>query len=113
MPILKSASLWLLQKMITFENQCLVWFFVFVGVTCPDPRIPPDGRQVNTTSYDEGDLVYFECERSGFSLSDPYPLLCELNNAGNGLQWNGSVPACVGESGKLCVHVNSPDTYTE
>ncbi|XP_076460199.1 uncharacterized protein LOC143293161 [Babylonia areolata] len=65
------------------------------GMRCTDPGSPPNGRQVNTTSYNQGDLVHFRCDQDGFSLSDPYPLTCRLNNQGTRLEWNGTLPACV------------------
>ena len=71
--------------------------YTTTGMRCPDPGRPADGQQVNSSSYDQGDLVHFQCDREGFTLSDPNPLLCRLNNAGNALEWNGTVPTCVGK----------------
>lgn len=71
---------------------------VSAGLRCDDPGRPPDGQQMNASSYDQGDLVYFSCDKLGFTLDYPYPLMCQLNIAGNGLEWNSTVPSCVGES---------------
>ncbi|XP_070186674.1 uncharacterized protein [Littorina saxatilis] len=65
------------------------------GLRCDDPGRPPDGQQMNASSYDQGDLVYFSCDKLGFTLDYPYPLMCQLNIAGNGLEWNSTVPSCV------------------
>ncbi|XP_076444633.1 uncharacterized protein LOC143282756 isoform X2 [Babylonia areolata] len=65
------------------------------GVTCKDPGQPPDGQQLNTTSYDQDSLVYFKCDKEGFTLTDPFPLQCQLTADRKGLIWNGSVPQCV------------------
>ena len=41
-------------------------------------------------------MVYFTCDEEALSLSDPYPLKCQLNATGSGLEWNGTVPSCIG-----------------
>ena len=109
-----------IQIMLTSQlsSVCLTYFFISLlaskaqldaccvyslGLTCPDPGRPPDGRQVNSSSYDEGAVVYFQCDREGFTLSDPFPLMCQLNNSGNGFEWNSTIPQCVGELGS---HLN-------
>ncbi|KAK7452815.1 hypothetical protein BaRGS_00039699, partial [Batillaria attramentaria] len=65
------------------------------GLTCTDPGRPADGIQI-ASSYNQGDLVYFNCSRPGFTLTNPYPLVCQLNRLGNGLEWNTTIiPECV------------------
>ncbi|KAL5020301.1 hypothetical protein ScPMuIL_003193 [Solemya velum] len=63
------------------------------GYSCTDPGTPYDGQQIST-SYELGSLVSFQCDRMGFTLSDPYPWLCEIGPTGP--RWNntGDIPTC-------------------
>lgn len=45
------------------------------GPTCSDPGRPADGTQ-NSTSYEESSMVNFNCNRPGYVLTDPSPLMC-------------------------------------
>jgi hypothetical protein len=67
-----------------------------------DPGHPPNGQQVvgpnqTTISYDQGSRVFFQCNRPGFSLDNPYPIECVTNANNNGLAWNATItPRCIG-----------------
>ena len=66
------------------------------GVTCTDPGTPAGGRQVKLTSYEVGELVFYECDQPGFQPDSPFPLECVFVN-NNTVTWNSSVPTCVGK----------------
>ncbi|KAL8561778.1 hypothetical protein ACOMHN_010712 [Nucella lapillus] len=78
------------------------------GVTCEDPGSPPDGQQVNATSYDDGDLVYYKCNGKGFALTNPYPLQCQLKRDGSALEWNTTKPSCVDVEKPALINCPSP-----
>ncbi|XP_055866862.1 sushi, von Willebrand factor type A, EGF and pentraxin domain-containing protein 1-like isoform X2 [Biomphalaria glabrata] len=65
-----------------------------MGASCNDPGTSPGVQQI-TQSYEEYSLVYYQCERSDFELTDKRPLLCEWNTVQKVLQWNSTVPHCV------------------
>lgn len=63
------------------------------GPSCSDPGRPPDARE-NFTSFELGNLVHYVCSRPGYKPKPPYPLKCVVVN--NTVQWNGTVPECIG-----------------
>ena len=70
----------------------------FSGDPCKDPGRPPDGKLIPVdNSFERGKKVEFSCDRPGFELNDSSPIVCDLSPDGTRLEWNGTVPRCVGE----------------
>ena len=69
--------------------------FLSSGRTCEDPGRPADGYQI-VTSYEVGQLLHYECNRTGFTPVPPTPLICQKTGA-DSFTFNGTVPSCVGK----------------
>ncbi|KAJ8309937.1 LOW QUALITY PROTEIN: hypothetical protein KUTeg_011802 [Tegillarca granosa] len=62
------------------------------GETCLDPGTPGGAKQV-VTSYEEGKLLYFQCDRNGYMPVPPEPFLCHVD--GGSIKWNSTeLPIC-------------------
>ena len=61
--------------------------FVCTGSQCEDPGRPPDGS-AKVTSFEEGQVVIFSCEREGFEPS-PHNMTCtSFDNSGTpAVEW--------------------------
>ncbi|CAH1794302.1 unnamed protein product [Owenia fusiformis] len=56
------------------------------GLTCQDPGTPPDGIQQATT-YEEGEVVSYTCERRGYTPYPPEPLQCFTTPDNTSVEW--------------------------
>ena len=74
----------------------------FVGLVCPDPGTPINGRRQLESQLD-GASVHYGC-RNGFTLIGDTKRTCF-----NG-QWTGGLPVCIGTWLNTCLGVFSLDS---
>lgn len=86
-------ALSLLPAFINFYNTS--YNFFALGATCTDPGYPAGGS-ITVNGFEQNGYVTFKCDRNGFAPSRNTGIGCVLNNFGNGLTWNDTVPQCVG-----------------
>ena len=60
----------------------------FVGVACPDPGTPANGRR-QLESLQDGGTVHYSCY-------DGYTLVGEAKRTCRNGRWTGTLPACIG-----------------
>lgn len=100
-----------MEAFLTCQDYVVSIMFHHSGDTCEDPGTPPGGSQIATT-YEEGAMVYFKCDKPGYTVSDSYPFLCETS--GSSVDWNSTVvPDCVGECPRIrFLKKKQKSTYT-
>ncbi|KAJ8316303.1 hypothetical protein KUTeg_006317, partial [Tegillarca granosa] len=95
----ESTGRWDFGSLTCIVPDLLHILFSTLGGVCGDPGAPPDGFRVNSVvaSFTEGTMVTFGCDRSGYTISSPYPLLCKVcdQTPDNVLVWNTTRPTCI------------------